>query len=70
MNDIPFPGDWIKRGNCTGRHDTFFPADNATKATREAATSRALKLCAGCPVVDECLDYAYRNELFANHDGV
>lgn len=46
--------DWTKRGACRGMTlDVFF-------TERGESTKQAKALCAECPVVNECLDYALR----------
>lgn len=45
---------------CKGHGDVFFgPADEQEEqAAREARKAKAKTICATCPVVDECTDYA------------
>jgi Transcription factor WhiB len=60
---------WREKGKCWGRHapgasgarDPWFPAENTTSVVstphqleREEAAAR---LCAGCPVIEQCLTY-------------
>lgn len=43
---------WMSDGNCRLHPPaTFFPSDGA-------GVERARKICRGCPVADQCLDYA------------
>ena len=43
---------WMKGGNCRNYPPaTFFPSDGV-------GVDRARKICNGCPVLDQCLDYA------------
>jgi WhiB family transcriptional regulator, redox-sensing transcriptional regulator len=45
---------WARRGACRSIDpDLFFPL-----APTQTQETRAKAVCAGCPVVDECLDYA------------
>jgi len=44
--------DWMQRGNCRDTPPSvFFPSDGA-------GVERARAICASCPVVAECLEYA------------
>lgn len=46
------PQPWIAQGACHGKDpDLFFPGQG--ESTREAKA-----VCAGCPVREQCLDYA------------
>lgn len=50
------PGPWIERGACLDKpREWFFPGPSSN---RIAALGK--EVCAGCPVRDECLDYAMR----------
>lgn len=52
LNNVPFPGEWAKRGACVGATtELFFPG-------RGDNSIRAKAVCAGCPVLAECRDYA------------
>lgn len=43
---------WMSDGNCRHHHPaTFFPSDGV-------GVDRARKICATCPVVEQCLEYA------------
>ena len=47
----------MKRALCVGESpDVFFPSDGV-------GVLRAQKICAGCPVVNECLEYALANHI-------
>jgi WhiB family redox-sensing transcriptional regulator len=51
---------WQDRGAC---HDgvswvLFYSADGERPAEREVREAAAKEMCAGCPVLDECLEYA------------
>lgn len=53
---IPIDSDyataWMARGNCRlYPPETFFPSDGV-------GVERARKICKGCPVIEECLEYA------------
>lgn len=52
---LPFddsPTSWMAEGNCRNYPPAvFFPSDGV-------GVDRARKICAGCPVLGTCLDYA------------
>ena len=51
----PPVGEWAARGACVGLPvDLFYPE-------RGGVSPFAKETCAGCPVRDECLDYALTN---------
>jgi len=46
------PTSWMGQGNCRNYPPaTFFPSDGV-------GVDRARAICKGCPVVDQCLEYA------------
>jgi len=48
---------WMAEGNCRNHPPaTFFPSDGV-------GVDRARKICATCPVVSECLEYALENRI-------
>lgn len=52
LSGLPMPGDWARLGRCRSAPPSlFFPA-------RGDDTSRAVEICRGCPVLDECREYA------------
>ena len=54
LPDLPEDAEWKSRANCTGVDpDLFFPGRNDTEAIANAKA-----VCAGCPVSEECLEYA------------
>jgi len=53
-------GLWRENAACIGRGDLFF-ADHVRSVVKKAK-----QLCGSCPVKQECLEYALRN----NDDGV
>ncbi len=58
MADIT-QGDWRSAGACaTADPDLFFPISTYAAGVREA--ERALRVCAGCPVRRQCLEFAMR----------
>ena len=49
--------EWMARGNCRDEPPSrFFPSDGA-------GVDAARQVCAGCPVKEECLEYALRNRV-------
>lgn len=59
------PGEWAERGACRGSDANFFPTQEfkggaSLRMRREIAEAKAV--CARCPVKDECLAHALRNE--------
>lgn len=51
----PIQEDWIEHGSCVGAPaEVFFPPRGSNGVA-------ARKICAGCPVRQECLDYAIEN---------
>jgi WhiB family redox-sensing transcriptional regulator len=47
--------EWRERAACSGyRHALFFPVGD----TDTAAIERAISICLGCAVIDDCLEYA------------
>lgn len=48
---------WADQAACAGAPaDWFFPPDDATKADEIRLVERALEVCRGCPVRNECLE--------------
>jgi WhiB family transcriptional regulator, redox-sensing transcriptional regulator len=47
--------EWRERAACSGyRHTLFFPVGDTDAGT----VDRALEICMGCAVIDDCLEYA------------
>lgn len=61
----PIHLDWIEHGSCVGSDvSVFFPKRGQTGL-------EAKRICAGCPVRGECLDYALdRGELYGVWGGL
>ena len=56
---IEYATDWRAASAClTADPDLFFPVAVGTAASRQVA--QALRICAGCPVRQQCLDFAMR----------
>src|SRR5580693_3018267 len=54
---IEYASNWRAASACLNTDpDVFFPVPVGTAASKPAA--RALRICAGCPVRQECLDFA------------
>jgi WhiB family transcriptional regulator, redox-sensing transcriptional regulator len=52
--------DWREAGACLAADpDLFFPIGAGTASGPD--TSRALRICDGCPVKRQCLEFAMRN---------
>jgi WhiB family redox-sensing transcriptional regulator len=53
---------WQARAACRGPHASMFfpPAHFERKDEKHEREARAKAICAGCPVRQECLDYALR----------
>lgn len=48
--------DWRAQAACSGYPNTlFFPSSDGVD---EGSTERAKTICAVCPVIDDCLEYA------------
>ena len=49
--------EWMARGSCRNEPpSTFFPSDGV-------GVEEARRICATCPVVEPCLEYALRNRI-------
>ena len=54
--------DWRAAGACMHTDpDLFFPISANGRALEQIAKAKAL--CAGCPVRQECLDFAYKHNV-------
>jgi len=57
---MEYATDWRAAGACLAADpDLFFPVAAGGPAGQE--TSRALRICDGCPVKRQCLDFAMRH---------
>lgn len=58
------PATWMEEAACAGQPtDTFFPEiARGRHATTSEDVRRAAAVCAGCPVRQDCLDYARNTE--------
>ena len=60
MSMSEYGTEWRAAGACLSADpDLFFPVATGTAASREAV--RAQRVCAGCRVRQQCLDFAMRN---------
>jgi WhiB family transcriptional regulator, redox-sensing transcriptional regulator len=50
--------DWFAEALCLGRFDWFFPSEREGSSSREYREHQARRLCARCPVLDECRAFA------------
>lgn len=57
------PVDWMNDGACRGQLPVFFAEDNSNCGVYDEAR----RICATCPVIDQCLAYAFRHHII---DGV
>ncbi len=49
--------EWMPRGRCRDiQPGTFFPSDGV-------GVDKARKICAGCPVINTCLEHALDNRI-------
>lgn len=53
------PGEWWQRAACRDRNaELFFHSDHERGPSRAMRTAKAKAVCATCPVVALCLEYA------------
>lgn len=50
--------DWREDAACKGKTDLFFPPLDMTGTERRLFYRTARAVCEGCPVLDECREYA------------
>jgi WhiB family transcriptional regulator, redox-sensing transcriptional regulator len=51
--------EWLRRAACVGEDpELFFPVGTSGPALRDVAEAKLV--CARCPVMDDCLDWALR----------
>jgi len=53
---------WWRDAACRGIHETHFipPSTREKERDRKAREKTAKRICAGCPVLDACREYAFR----------
>lgn len=58
--NLPQPPGWMRDALCTQvPSELFFPEEPTTRGGNDRAYARAAKkVCARCPVTQQCLDYA------------
>lgn len=66
-NRLPAPimenYEWQTRGNCVGTDtELFFLPYNIRGEEKRQRIMQAKAVCNGCPVIQECLDFALRTE--------
>lgn len=63
---LPAEDDWRGQAACRGEDpDLFFAVGGASPeliAAKKARTNQAKRICAGCPVRQECLDWALETQ--------
>lgn len=62
---------WAEDGACRGREALFYHAEDEAKGLRRRKEVEAKKVCATCPVLDTCRDYALEHgELYGVWGGL
>ena len=56
------PGEWVNQALCAQTDPELFFNDG-----NQFAYATAVQICSGCPVINDCLDYAINNRI---DDGV
>ena len=51
-------GDWMDDANCKGHTKLFFPPKAERPQARARREARARRLCAACPVLEDCRSFA------------
>lgn len=59
--DLVGETDWRAEANCTGRTFLFFAPKAERPQARDRREAKAARLCAACPVRDECREFARDN---------
>lgn len=64
---LPGPSEhewqWQRLGSCRGMDSgTFFHPDGERNPSRARRTERAKQVCAGCPVIVPCREFALRTQ--------
>lgn len=54
--------DWMTHAACKGATDVMFPTGNGGRKARDIQYHAARRICAGCPVKAQCLDYGLHEE--------
>ena len=61
FHDLP---DWYDDAACLGADaDLFFPTQGGNSRDGRSRTEQAREICAGCPVIVECLAYAQADKI-------
>ena len=62
---------WRDQGACLGHEDLFYSADDESKGERRRKEERAKSVCAVCPVLDTCRQFAMESrELYGVWGGL
>lgn len=51
------PPSWHADAACRGYGRAMFPPEGITQAERDRLDATARRLCAGCPVLEDCREY-------------
>ncbi len=63
ISDLVFTGPmlWMNSAACAGKSEMFFAPGGERPETRTRRESAAREICAQCPVLQECRDWARSN---------
>jgi WhiB family redox-sensing transcriptional regulator len=61
MTSVPTTGHWSEFAMCKGRTALFFPPKAERPQARARREARARQLCAQCPVIAPCKEFARTN---------
>ncbi|MCB0982439.1 MAG: WhiB family transcriptional regulator [Acidimicrobiaceae bacterium] len=53
--------DWMADSACKGRTRLFFPPKAERPQARARREAKARRICMGCPVLEQCREYARAN---------
>lgn len=59
--------EWMDDGACREHESLFYNREDEPKGVRRAKERQAQQICAGCPVLQQCRDYALES---GEHYGV
>lgn len=57
-------GSWSEQAACKGYSHLFYPNDSERPQARDKREQKAKTLCAVCPVLEQCRDYARNHSEF------
>ena len=61
--------NWTAHAVCTGMTELFFPPAGEREPARVVREAKARLVCASCPVIADCRDYARRNHEYGYWGG-